>query len=160
MLQFRVAEHRGYVSKGETDKPTGAHFTMPGHSLADLRVSVIEHTRGRGSEYRKEREHFTMVWTNKSEHWERGGCSLICNLLFATTLIYHNTQNVQHPLRDTQFHLISISKPSLQCLASFVRKNSKQYVWEVSPRASDPYWIWFFFGSEASKLVHSISKLL
>ena len=53
---------------------------------------------------------------------------------------------VQPPLRDTQFHLISISKPSLQCLASFVRKNSKQYVWEVSPRAgNDPYWIWFFF---------------
>ena len=58
MLHFRVAEHRGYVSKGETDKPTGAHFTMPGHSLADLRVSVIEHTRGRGREYRKEREHY------------------------------------------------------------------------------------------------------
>ena len=57
-VQFRVAEHRGYVSKGETDKPTGAHFIMPGHSLADLRVSVIEHTRGRGTEYRKEREHY------------------------------------------------------------------------------------------------------
>ena len=57
MLRSRVAEHRGYISRGETDKPTGAHFNQPGHSLADLRVSVIEHTRGRGSEYRKEREH-------------------------------------------------------------------------------------------------------
>ena len=58
MLQFQVAEHRGYVSKGKTGKPTGAHFIMPGHSLADLRVSVIEHTRGRGRENRKEREHY------------------------------------------------------------------------------------------------------
>ena len=58
MLRFRVAEHRGYVFNKETDKATGAHFTMPGQSLADLRVSAIEHTKGRGSEYRKEREHF------------------------------------------------------------------------------------------------------
>ena len=58
MLHTRVAEHRGYVSKGETNQPTGAHFTKPGHSLADLRVTVIEHTRGRSSEYRKEREHY------------------------------------------------------------------------------------------------------
>ena len=58
MLHSRVAYHRGYVSNMETDKATGAHFNMPGHSLADLRVSAIEHTKGRGSEYRKEREHY------------------------------------------------------------------------------------------------------
>ena len=58
MLHTRVAEHRGYVSKGETNQPRGAHFTKPGHSLADLRVTVIEHTRGRSAEYRKEREHY------------------------------------------------------------------------------------------------------
>ena len=58
MLHFQVAEHRGYVSKGETDKLTDVHFTMPGQSLANLRVRVIEHIRGRGSEYRNEREHY------------------------------------------------------------------------------------------------------
>ena len=52
MLRSRVAEHRGYVSRGETDQPTSAHLSKPGHSLADLRVSVIEHTSGRGTEYR------------------------------------------------------------------------------------------------------------
>ena len=36
---------------------TGAHFNMPGHALADLRVAVIEQTRGKSSAYRKEREH-------------------------------------------------------------------------------------------------------
>ena len=56
MLRSTVAEHRDYVSKGETDQSTGAHFNKPGHSLADL--SVNKHTRGRGTEYRKEREHY------------------------------------------------------------------------------------------------------
>ena len=47
MLWSRIADHRGYVSRAETDKATGAHFTQPGHSLADLRVSIIETRRGR-----------------------------------------------------------------------------------------------------------------
>ena len=58
LLNFWVADHRGYVSRQETDKATGAHFTMPGHSLADLRVTIIEQTRGKSDEYRKEREHY------------------------------------------------------------------------------------------------------
>lgn len=58
MLSYRLADHRGYVSRAETDKATGAHFTMPGHSLADLRITVIEHLKGRSREYRKEREHY------------------------------------------------------------------------------------------------------
>ena len=58
MLRARLADHRGYVSRAETDKATGAHFTMPGHSLADLRITVIEHLKGRNSEYRKERALF------------------------------------------------------------------------------------------------------
>ena len=58
MLWSRVADHRGYVSRSETDKATGAHFSLPGHSLADLRVTIIENTRGKSTQYRKEREHF------------------------------------------------------------------------------------------------------
>ena len=37
---------------------TLTHFNMPGHSLADLRVNVIEQRRGKRIEYRKEREHY------------------------------------------------------------------------------------------------------
>ena len=55
MLWARIADHRGYVTRGEIDKATGAHFTQPGHSLADLRVTVLENTRGKNIEYRKER---------------------------------------------------------------------------------------------------------
>ena len=58
MLWSRIADHRGYVSRAETDKATGAHFTQPGHSLADLRVSILENTRGKSTMYRKEREHY------------------------------------------------------------------------------------------------------
>ena len=46
----------GYVSRGETDKATGAHFSQPGHSLADLRVTVLENTKRQTTEYRRERE--------------------------------------------------------------------------------------------------------
>ena len=48
MLRSRVEEHRGSVSNKETDKATADHFNMPGHSLADLLVSVLEQTKGRG----------------------------------------------------------------------------------------------------------------
>ena len=47
MLKFGLADHRGYVSNGDISKSTGAHFNLPGHSLADLRVTVIEQTRGK-----------------------------------------------------------------------------------------------------------------
>ena len=29
MLFARIADHRGYVSRGETSKATGAHFSLP-----------------------------------------------------------------------------------------------------------------------------------
>ena len=58
MLFARIADHRGYVSRGDTSKATGAHFSLPGHSLADLRVTIIENTRGKSALYRKEREHY------------------------------------------------------------------------------------------------------
>ena len=58
MLKSRVADHRGYVTNKVTSQATGEHFNLPGHSLADLRVSVVEQTSRKGSEYRKEREHY------------------------------------------------------------------------------------------------------
>ena len=58
MLKFRIADHRGYVLNKRTDKSTSEHFNLTGHSLADLSVTIIEQTKGRSSEYRKEREHY------------------------------------------------------------------------------------------------------
>lgn len=58
MLKFRLADHRGYVVNKDTSKATGAHFNSPGHSLADLTVTVIEQTKRKSDVYRKEREHY------------------------------------------------------------------------------------------------------
>ena len=58
MLYSRVAEHRGYVNNMMTDKSTGDHFNSPGHSLSDMEVTVLEQNKGKGAEYRKEREHY------------------------------------------------------------------------------------------------------
>ena len=58
-LKLRLAEHRGYISNQVISKATGAHWNLPGHSLADLRVTILEQTKYKNEEYRKEREkHF------------------------------------------------------------------------------------------------------
>ena len=58
-LKLRLADHRGYITNQVTSKATGAHWNLPGHSLADLRVIILEQTKYRNEEYRKEREkHF------------------------------------------------------------------------------------------------------
>ena len=56
MLNFRLADHHGYVINQITSKATGAHFNLPGHSLADMSITVIEQTKNNNKQYRKERE--------------------------------------------------------------------------------------------------------
>ena len=41
LLQFRLAKHRGYISNQVESQPTGAQFTQPGHSLVNMKVTVI-----------------------------------------------------------------------------------------------------------------------
>ena len=40
----------------ELDKVTGAHFNQKGHSVADMRICVVEKIRNPDPNYRKERE--------------------------------------------------------------------------------------------------------
>ena len=42
ILKYRLVEHGGYVTNAETSQATCEHFNMPGHSLADLLVTIIE----------------------------------------------------------------------------------------------------------------------
>ena len=58
MLKFRLAGHRGYITNKVTSKATGAQFNLPGHSLANMKISVIEQPKQRNSSYRKEREKY------------------------------------------------------------------------------------------------------
>ena len=57
-LKYRLSDHRGYISNQVVSKATGAHFNLPGHSLADLGVTILEQTRNNSEEYRKEREKY------------------------------------------------------------------------------------------------------
>ena len=53
---LRLADHRGYITNQVTSNATGAHWNLPGHSLADLGVIILEQTKYKSEEYRKERE--------------------------------------------------------------------------------------------------------
>ena len=57
ILKFRLAEHRGYVNNND-DTATGEHFNMPGHSLSDLTVTILERVKSTDDLYRKEREKY------------------------------------------------------------------------------------------------------
>ena len=42
LLRSRVADHCGYVRNQNLDTATDTHFNLPGHSLADMTVTVLE----------------------------------------------------------------------------------------------------------------------
>ena len=58
MLKFRLADHCGYVRNQTLDQATGEHFSLPGHSLSDLSITVIEQSKRNNNLYRKEREEY------------------------------------------------------------------------------------------------------
>ena len=58
LFKYRLAEHRGYIQNQVTSKATGAHFSLPGHSLGDLSVTIIEQVKKTDDTYRKEREKY------------------------------------------------------------------------------------------------------
>ena len=58
IMKFRLAEHRGYVTNQILSTPTGEHFNLPGHSLADLTMVILEKVRSQDDLYRKEREKY------------------------------------------------------------------------------------------------------
>ena len=57
-LRKRISEHNGYVRSKITSKATGYHFNLPGHSISNIKVTVIEKVKKSDIIYRKEREHF------------------------------------------------------------------------------------------------------
>ena len=57
-LKLRLGDHRGYILNQVTSRATGAHWNLPGHSLADLRVTSLQQCRNKSEEYRLEREKY------------------------------------------------------------------------------------------------------
>ena len=55
-LQDRFSELRGYVTHQNLTKATGYHFNLPGHSVSDMRVTILEKIHSGDPLVRKERE--------------------------------------------------------------------------------------------------------
>ena len=58
LLKHRLADHRGHINNQVVSKATGAHFNLPGHSLANLKVTILEQTKGKDIAQRLEREKY------------------------------------------------------------------------------------------------------
>ena len=56
MLRERFAELRGYVNTQNISKTTGAHFNSKGHSVSDMRITILEKVFSQEPQYRKQRE--------------------------------------------------------------------------------------------------------
>ena len=55
-LHERFGEHRGYVNNKHLHKATGEHFNLPGHSVSDMTIIVLEKIRRKDRHYRELRE--------------------------------------------------------------------------------------------------------
>ena len=57
-IKHRLANHHGYIVNKHVDKATVAHYNLPGPSLANLRITILEQVRYNDDDYRKEREKY------------------------------------------------------------------------------------------------------
>jgi hypothetical protein len=57
-LKKRLEDHRGYIVNKKVNQATGAHFNLPGHSVSDLKVTILEQVKRPDTEYRKQRENY------------------------------------------------------------------------------------------------------
>ena len=55
-LQARFSEHRDYVKQEKVEKACGWHFNKKGHSVRDMKVTVVEKVHSKDERLRIERE--------------------------------------------------------------------------------------------------------
>ena len=53
IYKFRLDEHRGYITKKVESQANGLHFNLPGHSVANLKATIIEQVKIPSEAYRK-----------------------------------------------------------------------------------------------------------
>ena len=58
IFRFRQAEHKGYFLNMVESQPAGAHFNLPGHSLANMKAKILDQVKINNEEYRTEREKY------------------------------------------------------------------------------------------------------
>ena len=49
---------QGYINNQVTNRATGAHWNMPGHSLVHLNVIILEQSKYKDEEYKREQEKY------------------------------------------------------------------------------------------------------
>ena len=57
-LVKRLSEHKGFISSLFPTKAKGIHFNKSGHSVDDVRITILEKMKTSDDEYRKERERY------------------------------------------------------------------------------------------------------
>ena len=56
MLKDRFLEHKGYANTNNQTKATGLHFNQKGHSVSNMKITVIERVFSQNPLFRKQRE--------------------------------------------------------------------------------------------------------
>ena len=57
-LKKRFSDHVYYVRKPDLTQPTGLHFNLPGHSISNMKICIVEKCSQNSDLYRKEREEY------------------------------------------------------------------------------------------------------
>ena len=65
----RIADHRGYIVNKVETTATGAHFNLPGHSLAHMKATIVEQVKYNDEQYRILREEYMI---NKFNTYHEG----------------------------------------------------------------------------------------
>jgi hypothetical protein len=55
-LVKRLSEHRRYITSMFPTKATGIHFNQHGHSVSDVRITILEKMKTSDKSYQKERK--------------------------------------------------------------------------------------------------------
>ena len=69
MLKNRFSDHKGYITNQVLNVSTGDNFNLPGHSLANVKITVLEQVKKPDIMYRKEREKY---FINKFNTYHQG----------------------------------------------------------------------------------------
>ena len=64
MMKARLSDHKGYINNQVIAVTTGFHFNLPGHSLVDLQLIILEWAKKEDETYRKEREKYFINYFN------------------------------------------------------------------------------------------------
>ena len=60
ILRAQLSDHRGYISNQVIRATRGVHFNLPGHSLTNLKVMILEKVKKHDEMYRKQGEEYFM----------------------------------------------------------------------------------------------------